>query len=94
MKGRGALFQSGGQGYGDQAYAGGGARALTVVKPNRFSLIGSPIGGAVDRLAGADLVVDLGARIGSREWFQGLFTCLALCTAAGMMAPRRGSGPG
>ena len=32
-------------------------------------------------------MVDLGARIGSREWFQGLFTCLALCTAAGMLAP-------
>ena len=41
----------------------------------------------MDRLAGADLVVDLGARIGSREWFRGLFTCVALCTAAGMMTP-------
>lgn len=82
------MFQSSSQGYGDQAFAaGGGSRALTLVKPSRFSLIDSPIGGAVDRLAGADLVVDLGARIGSREWFQGLFTCLALCTAAGMMAP-------
>ena len=82
------MFQSSSQGYSDQAYAAGvGSRALTLVKPNRFSLVDSPFGGAVDRLAGADLVVDLGARIGSREWFQGLFTCLALCTAAGMMAP-------
>lgn len=70
---------------------GGGARALTLVRPNRFAafdrLLDHPIAGAVDRLAGSDLVVDLGARIGSREWFRGLFTCLALCTAAGLMAP-------
>lgn len=26
-----------------------------------------------------DLVVDLGARIGSRDWFRGLATCVALC---------------
>jgi murein DD-endopeptidase MepM/ murein hydrolase activator NlpD len=34
-----------------------------------------------------DLVVDLGSRIGSRAWFRGAATCLALCTAAGMLAP-------
>lgn len=65
----------------------GGARALALVRPSRFPGFGVPLVDAVDRLAGADLVVDLGARIGSREWFRGLFTCLGLCTAAGMMAP-------
>ncbi|ARS28831.1 M23 family metallopeptidase [Sphingomonas sp. KC8] len=28
-----------------------------------------------------DLVVDLGSRLGTREWFRGLATCLALCAA-------------
>ena len=31
------------------------------------------------RLAQLDLVVDLGQRIGSRDWFRGLLTCGALC---------------
>lgn len=39
------------------------------------------------RAAELDLVVDLGARIGSREWFRGLATCSALCTAAIALAP-------
>ena len=82
------MFQSSSQGYAGGGYAtSGGARALVLVKPSRFQAFGTPIADAVDRLSGADLVVDLGARIGSREWFQGLFTCLALCTAAGMLAP-------
>ena len=81
------MFQSGGQGFAGDAYAAGGnAGALVLVKPKRFQGL-APLAGAVDRLAGADLVVDLGARIGSREWFRGLFTCLGLCTAAGLMAP-------
>ena len=33
------------------------------------------------------LVVDLGRRIGSREWWRGLATCTALCVAAGSFAP-------
>ncbi|ABQ69887.1 peptidase M23B [Rhizorhabdus wittichii RW1] len=86
------MFRSDGQDLSAQGYAGGASRgALVVARTNRFPAIGrlidSPIGDAVDRLAGADLVVDLGARIGSREWFRGLLTCLGLCTAAGMMAP-------
>lgn len=81
------MFQSSGQGFGGDGYtSGGGARALTLVKPNRFQAF-MPIAEAVDRLSGTDLIVDLGARIGSREWFRGLVTCLALCTAAGMLAP-------
>jgi murein DD-endopeptidase MepM/ murein hydrolase activator NlpD len=34
-----------------------------------------------------DLVVDLGVRIGSREWFRGLATCTALCYGAWLLAP-------
>ena len=34
-----------------------------------------------------DLVVDLGVRIGSREWFRGLATCGILCFAAYSLAP-------
>ena len=59
------------------------AGALVLARPNRFPALGE----VVDRLVGSDLVVDLGARIGSREWYRGLFTCLGLCTAAGMMTP-------
>ena len=82
------MFQSSGQGFTGEVYAtNGGARALTLVRPTRFQALGTPLADAVDRLAGADLVVDLGARIGTREWFRGLFTCLGLCTAAGMMTP-------
>jgi murein DD-endopeptidase MepM/ murein hydrolase activator NlpD len=36
---------------------------------------------------GIDLVVDLGANIGSREWLRGLATCLGLCLAAYSFAP-------
>jgi murein DD-endopeptidase MepM/ murein hydrolase activator NlpD len=35
-----------------------------------------------------DLVVDLGQRIGSREWWRGLATCTALCAAALSLTPR------
>jgi len=35
-----------------------------------------------------DLVVDLGQRIGSRDWWRGLVTCTALCAAAVSLAPR------
>ncbi|HZG09400.1 MAG TPA: peptidoglycan DD-metalloendopeptidase family protein [Allosphingosinicella sp.] len=34
-----------------------------------------------------DLVTDLGARIGSGEWFRGLATCVGLCAAAWWLAP-------
>ena len=39
------------------------------------------------RLADIDLVPDLGARIGSREWFRGLATCIALCSSAIALSP-------
>jgi murein DD-endopeptidase MepM/ murein hydrolase activator NlpD len=37
--------------------------------------------------ANLDLVVDLGQRIGSREWFRGLLTCGALCYGAWALSP-------
>jgi murein DD-endopeptidase MepM/ murein hydrolase activator NlpD len=39
------------------------------------------------RFADVDLVVDLGQRIGSRQWFRGLLTCGALCYGAWSLAP-------
>ena len=39
------------------------------------------------RLAEVDLVVDLGQRIGSRDWFRGIATCAGLCYAAWSLAP-------
>jgi len=41
----------------------------------------------IERAAEADLVVDLGQRIGSREWWRGLATCTALCGLAISFAP-------
>ncbi|WP_129792017.1 M23 family metallopeptidase [Sphingosinicella sp. CPCC 101087] len=46
------------------------------------------------RAAGFDLVVDLGQRIGSREWFRGFATCSALCYAAWSLAPTLAPLPG
>lgn len=37
--------------------------------------------------ADLDLVVDLGQRIGSRQWFRGLLTCGALCYGAWALSP-------
>ncbi len=41
-----------------------------------------------------DLIVDLGLRIGSREWFRGLLTCTVLCYAAWSFAPPAEALPG
>jgi len=50
---------------------------------------------ALRRSAGDfDLVVDLGQRIGSGEWFRGLFTCAALCYAAWSLGPSFEALPG
>jgi murein DD-endopeptidase MepM/ murein hydrolase activator NlpD len=86
------LYRSDNQGFAtDGQQAGAGRGALVVARTTRFpalsGLTDGAIGDAVDRISKVDLVVDLGARIGSREWFRGLFTCVGLCTAAGMMAP-------
>lgn len=41
-----------------------------------------------------DLVVDLGQRIGSGEWFRGLITCTALCYGAWSLGPSFDALPG
>jgi murein DD-endopeptidase MepM/ murein hydrolase activator NlpD len=41
----------------------------------------------IERASQVELVVDLGQRIGSREWWVGLVTCTALCAVAGSFAP-------
>ena len=45
-------------------------------------------------LSNVDLVVDLGARIGSLQWFRGIVTCGALCYAACQFAPGFDAIPG
>ncbi|SFS03485.1 M23 family metallopeptidase [Sphingomonas jatrophae] len=66
---------------------GGPAAALTLAPPlPTFGRAG--LQEALDeKLARIDLVVDLGARIGSGEWWRGLATCTALCTGALMLRP-------
>ncbi len=44
-----------------------------------------------ERLADLELVVDLGARIGTRDWWRGLATCTLLC--GGMIATAPGLSP-
>ena len=69
---------------------GGGTAALSLdhalrrppVAPTRETL--QDFRARIDEL---DLVVDLGVRIGSREWLRGFATCAALCYAAWSFAP-------
>jgi murein DD-endopeptidase MepM/ murein hydrolase activator NlpD len=42
---------------------------------------------SVGRLSDIDWVPDLGADIGSRQWFRGVATCMLLCGATLMMSP-------
>jgi murein DD-endopeptidase MepM/ murein hydrolase activator NlpD len=73
--------------YGDQGFSLGGGSGAVAVAPGfgrRADLGGTGIGG---RFAGLDLVPDLGARIGSREWWRGLATLTALCGAAYLLSP-------
>ncbi|SNS82755.1 Peptidase family M23 [Sphingomonas laterariae] len=75
---------------------GGGATALALDGGLRRSLgVSAPV---LPELTGwratvhdLDLVVDLGSRIGSRTWFRGLATCLALCAAPIAFFPDFGS---
>ncbi len=73
------------------AGSGGGAAALSLdqalVRPAAPSTIGDKVSDLRARAGDLDLIVDLGVRIGSREWFRGLGTCLALCYAAYSFAP-------
>ncbi len=68
-----------GTGQALEATGGGGARAFGRASP--------PPPTVAERLLRADLALDLGARIGSREWWRGLATCTALCAATWMLSP-------
>lgn len=69
--------------------AGGGARGF-----GRAPVAFAPVRPSfADRLHRTDWVPDLGAEIGSRDWWRGLGTCLALCAAAVALSPA-GLAPG
>lgn len=80
------------------AGAGGGAAALSLdralLRPARLPTRRDRIADLRARAAEFDLVVDLGVRIGSREWLRGLGTCLALCYAAWSFVPGFDAIPG
>ncbi|NIJ09511.1 murein DD-endopeptidase MepM/ murein hydrolase activator NlpD [Sphingomonas vulcanisoli] len=66
---------------------GGGGSAATV-RARSFGLLDTPaIRRGIEKTQGIDLVVDLGARIGSATWWRGLATCTALCALTFSMAP-------
>ena len=65
---------------------GGGAVALAPGRPLGLFDRGALRRG-IERAADLDIVVDLGQRIGSREWWRGLATCTALCGLALSFAP-------
>jgi len=77
MPGGSVLYQ-----HGDQGFSLGGGSAAVALAPDfgRRGLAGG-------RFADLDLVVDLGARIGSKEWWRGLGTLAALCAAALTLSP-------
>ena len=64
----------------------GGAVALAPAR-SLGGIDGAALRRHIDQAATLDLVVDLGQRIGSREWWRGLATCAALCAAAIAFAP-------
>lgn len=65
---------------------GGGAIALAPSRiPGLFDR--GALRRGIERAAELDIVVDLGQRIGSREWWRGLATCTALCGLALSFAP-------
>jgi murein DD-endopeptidase MepM/ murein hydrolase activator NlpD len=68
----------------DGFVSGSGAVALTP-PARRFDR--ATLRHHIGRAADLDLVVDLGQRIGSREWWRGLATCTALCALAISFAP-------
>jgi murein DD-endopeptidase MepM/ murein hydrolase activator NlpD len=71
--------------------AGGGATALSLehalLRPAPLPTFRERTADLRARAGEIDLIVDLGVRIGSREWFRGLGTCLALCFATYSFAP-------
>ena len=77
MPGGSVLYQ-----HGDQGFSLGGGSAAVALAPD-FGRRGL-VGGRFDDL---DLVVDLGARIGSKEWWRGFGTLAGLCAAALLLSP-------
>jgi murein DD-endopeptidase MepM/ murein hydrolase activator NlpD len=77
----------------DLGYVGGASvgRIGGVAAARPFGRLAQPDPSALDRLRGQattiDWVPDLGANIGSREWWRGLLTCTALCAATWSLAP-------
>jgi murein DD-endopeptidase MepM/ murein hydrolase activator NlpD len=69
----------------DLLEGGGGSVAIGA---RGFALLEAPvIRRGIEHTRSLDLVVDLGARIGSRDWWRGLFTCTALCAATWALHP-------
>jgi murein DD-endopeptidase MepM/ murein hydrolase activator NlpD len=58
-----------------------------LLRPPVLPTFGDRIDAVRDRIRHVDLVVDLGQRIGSKEWLRGFATCFALCYAAYSFAP-------
>ena len=86
--------------YGDLSRASGGAAAALHPDGGTFRRItarpsfGQKVESLRERAGDFDLVVDLGQRIGSPEWFRGFATCAALCYAAWSLTPSIGAIPG
>ena len=76
------------------AGAGGGTAALSLeqalYRPLPAPSFGDRLRDLRDRAADLDLIVDLGVRIGSREWLRGFATCIALCFVTYSFAPDMG----
>jgi murein DD-endopeptidase MepM/ murein hydrolase activator NlpD len=75
-----------------QIGAGSGAAAIALDRgphraPSTRPAFGQRAEALRERAASFDLVVDLGQRIGSREWLRGFVTCFGLCYAAWSLAP-------
>ena len=65
-----------------------------VFRPAARPAFGQRVGTARRPVGDFDLVVDLGQRIGSAEWFRGFATCAALCYAAWSLGPAMDALPG
>ena len=83
------LSRASGSGAAAIAADGGSFRRITA-RPS----FGAKVDTLRARAGEFDLVVDLGQRIGSPEWFRGLATCAALCYAAWSLTPSIGAIPG
>lgn len=87
------MYQRNDHGFGD----GGPVAALTLDNALSGTALTRPFGRKAQpegrwnkleaRLADVELVPDLGAGIGSREWFRGLATCVVLISSAWALSP-------